>query len=343
MNNEVVKTLLYTSEEGAVAIDVIIDTENDTMWTTQKTMSELFGKNINTISTHLNNIFESEELVKSEVSFNPNDSTNSRIVIINPNAKTQPILYNLDAIISVGYRVNSKQATHFRRWATSVLKEYIVKGFALDDDLLKKGTRFGKDYFDHLLSRIREIRASERRFHQKITDLYATSADYRVDADETKDFFATVQNMLLFAITSQTAAEIIKSRSDKNKLNMGLTTWEDAPHGKILQSDVVISKNYLNEGELDSLNTLVDGFLTLAETRANSQKPTFMKDWKSLLYGYLELSQLPLLEGKGKVSAIEAKTYVINEYDEFRVTQDRNYESDFDKLIKSIKQMESKK
>lgn len=343
MNNEVVKTLLYTSEEGAVAIDVIIDTENDTMWTTQKTMSELFGKNIKTISKHLNNIFESEELVKSEVTFNPNDSTNSRIVIINPNAKTQPILYNLDAIISVGYRVNSKQATHFRRWATSVLKEYIVKGFALDDDLLKKGTRFGKDYFDHLLSRIREIRASERRFHQKITDLYATSADYRVDADETKDFFATVQNMLLFAITSQTAAEIIKSRSDKNKLNMGLTTWEDAPHGKILQSDVVISKNYLNEGELDSLNTLVDGFLTLAETRANSQKPTFMKDWKSLLYGYLELSQLPLLEGKGKVSAIEAKTYVINEYDEFRVTQDRNYESDFDKLIKSIKQMESKK
>ena len=343
MNNEVVKTLLYTSEEGAVAIDVIIDTENDTMWTTQKTMSELFGKNIKTISKHLNNIFESEELVKSEVSFNPNDSTNSRIVIINPNAKTQPILYNLDAIISVGYRVNSKQATHFRRWATGVLKEYIVKGFALDDDLLKKGTRFGKDYFDHLLSRIREIRASERRFHQKITDLYATSADYRVDADETKEFFATVQNMLLFAITSQTAAEIIKSRSDKNKLNMGLTTWEDAPHGKILQSDVVISKNYLNEGELDSLNTLVDGFLTLAETRANSQKPTFMKDWKSLLYGYLELSQLPLLEGKGKVSAIEAKTYAINEYDEFRVTQDRNYESDFDKLIKSIKQMENKK
>ena len=343
MNNEVVKTLLYTSEEGAVAIDVIIDTENDTMWTTQKTMSELFGKNIKTISKHLNNIFESEELVKSEVSFNPNDSTNSRIVIINPNAKTQPILYNLDAIISVGYRVNSKQATHFRRWATGVLKEYIVKGFALDDDLLKKGTRFGKDYFDHLLSRIREIRASERRFHQKITDLYATSADYRVDADETKEFFATVQNMLLFAITSQTAAEIIKSRSDKNKLNMGLTTWEDAPHGKILQSDVVISKNYLNEGELDSLNTLVDGFLTLAETRANSQKPTFMKDWKSLLYGYLELSQLPLLEGKGKVSAIEAKTYAINEYKDFRVTQDRNYESDFDKLIKSIKQMESKK
>lgn len=343
MNNEVVKTLLYTSEEGAVAIDVIIDTENDTMWTTQKTMSELFGKNIKTISKHLNNIFESEELVKSEVSFNPNDSTNSRIVIINPNAKTQPILYNLDAIISVGYRVNSKQATHFRRWATGVLKEYIVKGFALDDDLLKKGTRFGKDYFDHLLSRIREIRASERRFHQKITDLYATSADYRVDADETKEFFATVQNMLLFAITSQTAAEIIKSRSDKNKLNMGLTTWEDAPHGKILQSDVVISKNYLNEGELDSLNTLVDGFLTLAETRANSQKPTFMKDWKSLLYGYLELSQLPLLEGKGKVSAIEAKTYAINEYNEFRVTQDINYESDFDKLIKSIKQMENKK
>ena len=233
MNNEIVKTLLYTSEDGAVAIKVIIDSENDTMWTTQKTMAELFGKNINTISTHLNNIFESGELVKSEVTFNPNDFNNTEIVIINPDAKTQPILYNLDAIISVGYRVNSKQATHFRRWATGVLKEYIVK-----------------DYFDHLLSRIREIRASERRFNQKITDLYATSADYNLDTDETKDFFATVQNMLLFAITGQTAAEIIKSRSDKNKLNMGLTTWEDAPHGKILQADVVISKNYLNEMEL---------------------------------------------------------------------------------------------
>ncbi len=302
MNNEVVKTLLYTSEDGAVAIDVIIDTENDTMWTTQKTMAELFGKNVKTISKHLTNIFESGELVKSEVTFNPNDSNNSGIVLINPESTKQPILYNLDAIISVGYRVNSKQATHFRRWATSVLKEYIVKGFALDDDLLKKGTRFGKDYFDHLLSRIREIRASERRFNQKITDLYATSADYRLDADETRDFFATVQNMLLFAITGQTAAEIIKSRSDKNKLNI----WEDAPHGKILQANIVISKNYLNEMELDSLNRLVDGFLTLAETRADSQKPTFMKDWKSLLYGYLELSQLPLLEGKGKVSAIEA-------------------------------------
>ena len=214
-----------------MAIKVIIDSENDTMWTTQKTMAELFGKNINTISTHLNNIFESGELVKSEVTFNPNDFNNTEIVIINPDAKTQPILYNLDAIISV-------------------LKEYIVKGFALDDELLKKGSRFGKDYFDHLLSRIREIRASERRFNQKITDLYATSADYNLDTDETKDFFATVQNMLLFAITGQTAAEIIKSRSDKNKLNMGLTTWEDAPHGKILQADVVISKNYLNEMEL---------------------------------------------------------------------------------------------
>ena len=324
MNNEIVKTLLYTSEDGAVAIKVIIDSENDTMWTTQKTMAELFGKNIKTISKHLTNIFESEELVKSEVTFNPNDSTNSGIVIINPDAKTQPILYNLDAIISVGYRVNSKQATHFRRWATSVLKEYIVKGFALDDELLKKGTRFGKDYFDHLLSRIREIRASERRFNQKITDLYATSADYNLDADETKDFFATVQNMLLFAITGQTAAEIIKSRSDKTKVNMGLTTWEDAPHGKILQAEV-------------------DGFLTLAETRANSQKPTFMKDWKTLLYGYLELSQLPLLEGKGKVSAVEAKAHAINEYKEFRIEQDKNYESDFDNLIKSIKQLEGKK
>jgi len=339
MNNEITNTLLYVSEEGAVAINVIIDSENETMWTTQKTMAELFNKNINTISKHLTKIFEDGELIKNEVTFNPNDSTNSEIVI-NPNAKTQPILYNLDVIISVGYRVNSKQATHFRRWATSVLKEYMIKGFALDDELLKKGSRFGKDYFNELLERIREIRASERRFNQKLTDIYATSFDYNPNAEVSQEFFATVQNKLIYAVTGYTAAEIIKNRSDKTKINMGLTTWKNSPNGKILQSDVVISKNYLNKKEISTLNTLVDGFLTLAETRARTQTETKMADWKLLLDGYIDLSQLPKLMDKGKISALNARNHAIKEYKEFRLDQDKNYKSDFDKLIDDIKRIE---
>lgn len=339
MNNEITNTLLYVSEEGAVAINVIIDSENETMWTTQKTMAELFNKNINTISKHLTKIFEDGELIKNEVTFNPNDSTNSEIVI-NPNAKTQPILYNLDVIISVGYRVNSKQATHFRRWATSVLKEYMIKGFALDDELLKKGSRFGKDYFNELLERIREIRASERIFNQKLTDIYATSFDYNPNAEVSQEFFATVQNKLIYAVTGYTAAEIIKNRSDKTKINMGLTTWKNSPNGKILQSDVVISKNYLNKKEISTLNTLVDGFLTLAETRARTQTETKMADWKLLLDGYIDLSQLPKLMDKGKISALNARNHAIKEYKEFRLDQDKNYKSDFDKLIDDIKRIE---
>lgn len=339
MNNEITNTLLYVSEEGAVAINVIIDLENETMWTTQKTMAELFNKNINTISKHLTKIFEDGELIKNEVTFNPNDSTNSEIVI-NPNAKTQPILYNLDVIISVGYRVNSKQATHFRRWATSVLKEYMIKGFALDDELLKKGSRFGKDYFNELLERIREIRASERRFNQKLTDIYATSFDYNPNAEVSQEFFATVQNKLIYAVTGYTAAEIIKNRSDKTKINMGLTTWKNSPNGKILQYDVVISKNYLNKKEISTLNTLVDGFLTLAETRARTQTETKMADWKLLLDGYIDLSQLPKLMDKGKISALNARNHAIKEYKEFRLDQDKNYKSDFDKLIDDIKRIE---
>lgn len=333
-------TILYTGEDGSASIKVIVDDENNTMWTTQQSMAELFKKDVKTISKHLNNIFKSEELVKEEVSFNPNNSTNSRILIINPNSKKQPILYNLDAIISVGYRVNSKQATHFRRWATKVLKEYMIKGFVLDEELLKNNGRFGVNYFPDLLEKIREIRSSERLFNQKLTDIYSTSYDYNPQSQITMDFFATVQNTLIYAVSNQTAAEIIKSRSDKTKPNMGLTTWKDSPNGKILQSDVVISKNYLNKEELSLLNTLVDGFLTLAETRAMSKQATFMKEWKALLDDYIALIQLPKLENKGKISSDDAKNHAISEYKEFRVVQDRDYQSDFDKMIIDVRKLE---
>lgn len=342
MNYELVDTILYTGEDGSASIKVIVDDENNTMWTTQQSMAELFKKDVKTISKHLNNIFRSEELVKEEVSLNPNNSTNSRILIINPNSKKQPILYNLDAIISVGYRVNSKQATHFRRWATKVLKEYMIKGFVLDEELLKNNGRFGVSYFPDLLEKIREIRSSERLFNQKLTDIYSTSFDYNPQSQITRDFFATVQNTLIFAVSNQTAAEIIKSRSDKNKQNMGLTTWKDSPNGKILQSDVVISKNYLNNEELSLLNTLVDGFLTLAETRAMSKQATFMKEWKALLDDYITLIRLPKLENKGRVSSDDARNHAINEYKEFRVVQDRDYQSDFDKMIIDVRKLECK-
>lgn len=340
MDNQMTNTLLYVSDEGAVSINVILDEKNETMWTTQKTMAELFHKDVKTISKHLNNIFDSEELVREEVTYNPNNSTNGRSLIITPGSKKQPLLYNLDAIISVGYRVNSKEATHFRRWATGVLKEYIIKGFALDDDYLKNGTRIGKDYFDELLERIRLIRSSERRFNQKITDLYSTSIDYNPSSDITREFFATVQNKLIYAVTNHTAAEIIKSRSDKDKINMGLTTWKNSPNGLILQSDVVISKNYLNEDELSQLDTLVDGFLTLAESRAKSHKTTTMASWKLLLDGYIELSQLPKLKDKGKVSSQEAKEHAIAMYNEYAIVQDRDLFTDFDQMILDIRRLE---
>jgi hypothetical protein len=218
----------------------------------------------------------------------------------------------------------------------------MVKGFVIDKELLKKGGRFTEDYFDELLETIREIRASERRFNQKITDIYATSFDYNKDADTTKEFFATVQNKLIFAISNHTAAELIETRSDIENPHMGLTTWKKAPNGKILQSDVVISKNYLNQNELSRLNSLVEGFLNLAESRAEDRIPMSMKDWKELLDDYLKLRRLPILVGKGKISAEEAREHVLEKYEKFRVVQDENFISDFDQMILDIKRLEGK-
>ena len=333
--NKIQKTLFYIGDEGEVSMDVIVDYERETFWATQKTMAEVFDVDRSVITKHLKNIYDDEELSK--------DSTCAKIAHVqhegSRDVKRKTTFYNLDAIISVGYRVNSKNATRFRIWATQQLKELIIKGFVLDDELLKNGSRFGVDYFNQLLERVRDIRSSERRFNQKITDIYATSFDYNKDAQVTREFFATVQNKLIFAVSGKTAAEIIADRSDSEKINMGLTNWSN-PNGKIILSDVVISKNYLNERELKRLNSLVDGFLTLAESRALNEIPMAMKDWKKVLDAYIDLNQLPILVGKGKVSSDHAQKIAKEEYEKFKTIQDRNYESDFDKLIIEIKRVE---
>lgn len=323
---------MYVGDEGEVSLDVIVDKEGETFWATQKTMAEVFGVTKQNVSYHLKDIFKTGEL-------DENSAVKKILTTASDDKKYKTNFYNLDAIISVGYRVNSKNATHFRIWATKQLKELIIKGFVLDDELLKNGSRFGVDYFNQLLERVRDIRSSERRFNQKITDIYATSFDYKKDAQVTRDFFATVQNKLLYAVSGKTAAEIIAERSDSEKINMGLTNWSN-PNGKIILSDVVISKNYLKEKELKRLNSLVDGFLTLAESRALNEIPMSMKDWKKVLDDYIDLNLLPVLEGKGKISSDDAQKIAKKEYDKFKIIQDRDYQSDFDKLIIDIKRIE---
>ena len=323
--------LLYTGNDGKVNIEVFL--KDETVWLTQKAMAELFGVNIPAISKHLSNIFESGELQK--------EATLSILETVqmegNRQVKRKMEFYNLDAIISVGYRVNSYQATQFRIWATRTLKEFIIKGFVLDDERLKQGNQvFGKDYFDELLERIREIRASERRFYQKITDIYALSADYDKNAPVTKDFFATVQNKLHWAITGKTAAEIIYDSANAKNMYMGLTTWKHGPDGKILKSDVAVAKNYLSEAHITELNQIISAYLDLAENRAQRQILMKMIDWIEFLHNFLELSKYPILQDKGKVNALQAKLKAEKEFEEYRVIQDENYISDFDKEIKRI-------
>jgi hypothetical protein len=328
--------ILYTTPDGHVNVQVQF--EDGTFWLTQKRMAELFGVNVRTINEHLQNIYNSEELDK--------ETTIRKIRIVQQEGSREVSreldFYHLDAIIAVGYRVNSYQATQFRIWATNILREYITKGFVLNDEMLKNGRSFGKDYFDELLERIREIRASERRFYQKITDIYATATDYDKNAPVTKDFFATVQNKLHWAITGRTAAEIIYISADATKLYMGLTNWKQAPDGKILKSDITIAKNYLNEAHIRELNRIVSAYLDLAENRAERGIITSMQDWANFLNQFLELSQYPILQDKGKVSALEAKLKAEQEYETFRKIQDQYYLSDFDKEIKRIKGKDNK-
>lgn len=320
--------IFYQDDNGIVKIEVFY--HGETFWMTQKKISEFFGVQRPAITKHLTNIFESGELSEESVSSILEHTADD-------GKKYKTTFYNLDAIIAVGYRINSNKATKFRIWATKVLNEFITKGFVLDDERLKQGKHFGKDYFDELLERIREIRASERRFYQKITDIYALSIDYDNSDLLTKDFFAAVQNKLHWAITGKTAAEIIYSSADASKIYMGLTNWKHAPDGKILKSDVSIAKNYLNEQHIKELNRIVSAYLDLAESRAERQIPTTMQDWISFLHQFLDLSSFPILKDKGKVSALEAKLKAEQEYDKYRMIQDKNYESDFDKEIKRIK------
>ena len=326
--NDQNRFLLYTAPNGAVKVEVFF--KDETVWLTQKALAELFGVKVPAINKHLKNIFDSGELKEASV-----------ISILETTAADgksyQTRYYNLDAIIAVGYRVNSYQATQFRIWATATLREFIIKGFVLDDERLKQGKQvFGKDYFDELLERIREIRASERRFYQKITDIYALSADYSPDAPLTKEFFATVQNKLHWAITGQTAAELIYASADAAKVYMGLTTWKHAPEGKILKSDVTVAKNYLNKAHVTELNRIVSAYLDLAENRAERGILMRMADWVSFLNGFLELSNYPILQDKGKVGALEAKLKAEGEYEIYRKRQDLEYISDFDREVKRI-------
>ena len=333
-NNEFTEFLLYKSPNGKVKVEIFL--HNETVWLTQEKIAQLFGVQRPAITKHLRNIFDSGELEENSVS-----SILEHTATDGKKYKTK--FYNLDAIISVGYRVNSKQATHFRIWATQVLKEYIIKGFSMDDERLKNPNKiFGQDYFKELLYRIRDIRSSERRFYQKITDIYAQcSADYSPDEQITKEFFATVQNKLHFAISGQTAAEIIHQRVDSKKKNIGLMTWKNAPDGPIRKYDVGIAKNYLNEKELDHLNRIVTMYLDYAEMQAEKRVMMYMEDWVEKLDAFLKFNEEEILQDSGKISHEVAVTLAENEYEKYKVYQDRLFESDFDHEVKKL--LESKK
>ena len=322
--------ILYSTPEGSIKVEVIL--QDETVWLSQKAMAELFGVDRTVITKHLSNLFKEKELLR--------DSVCAKIAHTAEDGKKYDILfYNLDAIISVGYRVNSNQATQFRIWATNTLKEYMLKGFVLDDERLKQGGRlFGKDYFDDLLERIREIRASERRFYQKITDIYAEcSVDYNPETEITRTFYKTVQNKLHWAIVGQTAAEIISSRANAGLPTMGLTTWKRSPKGKIIKSDVTIAKNYLNEKEISELNRVVTMYLDYAENQAERQIPMKMRDWVDKLDSFLQFNDYSVLKNSGTITASIAKKLAEQQFDKFRIEQDRHFESDFDREIKKIK------
>ena len=328
-NNSFTEFLLYTTPNGKVKVEIFLRDEN--IWLTQDKIALLFGVQRPAITKHLKNIFESRELNENLVSSVLEHTAKD-------GKKYKTLFYNLDAILSVGYRVNSSQATRFRIWATERLKEYIIKGFTMDDERLKDPHNiFGKDYFEEQLARIRDIRSSERRMYQKITDIYAQcSADYSPDSDITKKFFATVQNKLHFAITGKTAAEIVCERADSTKQHMGLTVWISSPRGKIRESDVLIAKNYLNEKELDHLNRIVTMYLDFAEMQAERGIIMYMKDWVLRLDAFLKFNERQILKDAGKISHEVSEVLALKEYEKYRVKQDKDYISDFDREIKKI-------
>lgn len=335
MNNlEVISSteefLVFKTQEQEKGISVRYENEN--LWMTQKAMAELFDVNVPAINKHLSNIYAEGELLK--------DSTISILEIVqkegNRSVKRNVEFYSLDAIISVGYRVNSRRATQFRRWATQVLKKYTIEGYALDRKRMENGSFLNKDYFEKLLEEIREIRLSERRFYQKITDIYATSIDYDSKAPTTIEFFKKVQNKMHYAITHQTAAEIIYNRADHTKQNMNLTSWKNSPNGKIMESDVVIAKNYLTKEEIKDLERIVNAFLELAERRAERHIPMTMEDWSTRIDKYLLADDLDILKDAGNISHEIAVDKALSEFEKYRITQDKLFESDFDKFMIEI-------
>jgi hypothetical protein len=331
LQDEMTEFLLYTTPEGEVKVEIFL--HDETVWLSQDRMAEIFGVQRPAITKHLKNIFESGELDEKSVS-----SILEHTASDGKNYKTK--FYNLDAIVSVGYRVNSRKATHFRIWAIKILKEYIIKGFAMDDNRLKNGRYFGKDYFYELLERVRSIRASERRIYQKITDIFAEcSIDYDPKSEVTKNFYAMIQNKFHFAITGNTAAEIIYNKADKDKPFMGLSTWKNAPDGRILKSDTVIAKNYLSEGEIKKLERTIAGYFDYIERLIENRTILTMEKLADSVNKFLEFNEYQVLEGKGKISNKEAERKVFDEYNEFNKTQ--KIESDFDREIKKL--LENKK
>ena len=311
--------------------------ENETLWMTQKAMAELFDVEQPAIAKHLINIYNEKELDK--------DSTYSKMELVqkegNRSVKRNVEFYNLDAIVSVGYRVNSLRATQFRRWATNILKTFTIQGYVLDKERMKNGSFIDKDYFEKLLEEIREIRLSERRFYQKVTDIYATSVDYDKKSPTTIKFFKKVQNKMHYAVSKQTAAEIIYNRANSEKEHMGLTSWKNSPKGKILETDVVIAKNYLSKEELESLELIVSAFLDLAENRAKRHIPMTMEDWSARIDKFLLADDLDILKDAGKISHEIACDKALTEFEKYRIIQDKLYESDFDNFLNDARMIEN--
>lgn len=328
IRNSTAEFLIFTAQAGEGSIEVRV--EGDTVWLTQKLMAELFGVSVPTINEHLKNIFAANELDENSV------IRKFRITAAD-GKQYNTGFYNLDAIISVGYRVNSARATQFRQWATGVLRDFAIKGYVLDRKRLENGGFLGEDYFERLLEEIREIRLSERRFYQKITDIYASSLDYNKDAELTQQFFAKVQNKLHYAIHGSTAAELVMARANAGQEHMGLTSWEKAPEGKILKTDVVVAKNYLQQDELEALGRIVSMYLDYAEDMAKRKLPMTMEDWSKKLDAFLQFNERELLDNPGKVTADMAKTFALSEFEKYRIVQDRLFSSDFDKILGALK------
>ena len=323
IRNSTAEFLIFMLEGKEDGIQVMY--KNETIWATQKAMAQLFDCSTDNISLHLKNIFASGELVKDSVT-----EKNSATAADGKNYQT--MFYNLDAIISVGYRVNSVRATQFRQWCTYVLRQFAIRGYVIDQKRMENGSFIGEDYFEHLLAEIREIRLSERRFYQKLTDIYATAIDYNKEAPTTRLFFKKVQNKMHYAVHGHTAAELIVKRADANKEHMGLTTWENAPNGKIVKTDVSVAKNYLRDKELDEMGRMVNAFLDMAESMAKRHIPMTMEDWARRIDKFINLFDGPILQDSGKVSAEYAKEFAESEFEKYRIIQDRLFQSDFDRF-----------